>query len=308
MRNYITIDAGTTNTRISIVSDGNIVDTLKVSSANDIESYKTAVRNKINEILEKNTYKEDDIIRILATGTMITSELGIYPLEHTVVPVNIQKLKRESREVLIPEISNIPFVVVRGVKTECDALESADMMRGEESELMGIISEGDEKCVYMLMGSHSKIVKTDDNGNIVDICTMLTGELAEAVSKNTILKHSVFFEGSVLDKEYIKKGYNYCREKGINETLFKVRILKNIFNQTNSQVYSFFMGAILCGEVEYVLNSKVKKIVIGGNKYLKEAVAMLLEEYMDGKIECLSKEEVDASVSAGLVKIFECAV
>ena len=49
----------------------------------------------------------------------------------------------------------------------------------------------------------------------------------------------------------------------------------------------------------------MKRIVIGGNEYLKEAVRMLLEEYMDGEVVCLSKEVVDSSVSAGLVKIFE---
>ena len=37
MKNYITIDGGTTNTKISIVSDGKIVDTLKTKSISDIE-------------------------------------------------------------------------------------------------------------------------------------------------------------------------------------------------------------------------------------------------------------------------------
>ena len=305
MKSYITLDGGTTNTRISIVSDGKIVDTLKISSVNNKVSYKKVIKEKIKELLKKNAYKEYDIIRILASGTMATSEFGLYPLEHLVVPVNIEKLKKESCEVLLPEISNIPFVIIRGVKTTCDSLENADMMRGEEAEIMGIMSSDDKECMYILMGTHTKIVKIDEKGNIVDICSMLSGELIEAVSKNTILVHSLEFEKSVLDREYIKKGYRYCKEKGINESLFKVRILKNIFHETDSKVYSFFIGAILCGEVEYVLNSNVKKIVIGGNKYLKEAIAMLLEEYMNGQVVCLSNEIVDSSVSLGLVRIFE---
>lgn len=308
MKSYITIDGGTTNTRISIVSDGKIVDTLKVIGINDKAGYKETVKEKIKELLKMNAYREADIIRILATGTMATSELGLYPLEHLVVPVNIEKLKKESCEVLLSEISDIPFVFIRGVKTMCDSLENADMMRGEEAEIMGIMSPDDEECMYMLMGTHTKIVKTDDEGHIVDVCTMLTGEMLEAISRDTILKHAIRFDESVLDREYIKRGYMYCKEKGMNEALFKVRILKNIFQATDSRIYSFFIGAVLCGEVEYVLNSNVKRIVIGGNKYLKEAVAMLLDEYMNGQVVCLSNEIVDSSVSAGLVKIFEYSI
>lgn len=305
MYNYITIDGGTTNTRISIVSDGKIIDTLKIKSDSNTEKYKIVIKDNINELLKKNGFEEKDIIRILITGTMATAEFGICPLDYVVTPVNIKMLKKESCEVVIPEISDIPFVVIRGVKTKGDSLDKVDTMRGEESELAGIMSVNDKSCVYMLMGSHSKIITTDDNGNIVDICTMLSGELIEAVSKLTILKNTLVFEESTLDSEYIKKGCNYCFEKGFNEALFKVRLLKTVFQESNSRIYSFFLGAILHGEVEYILNSDAKKIVVGGNKFLKDAAFMLLKEYVQCDVMCLSDEVVENAVPLGLVKIFE---
>lgn len=305
MYNYITIDGGTTNTRISIVSDGKIIDTLKFKSDSNTEKYKIVIKDNINELLKRNGYEEKDIIRILITGTMATAEFGICPLDYVVTPVNIKMLKKESCEVVMPEISTIPFVVIRGVKTKGDSLDKVDTMRGEESELAGIMSVNDKSCVYMLMGSHSKIITTDDNGNIVDICTMLSGELIEAVSKLTILKNTLVFEESTLDSEYIKKGCNYCFEKGFNEALFKARLLKTVFQESNSQIYSFFLGAILHGEVEYILNSDAKKIVVGGNKFLKDAAFMLLKEYVQCDVMCLSDEVVENAVPLGLVKIFE---
>ena len=304
MYNYITIDGGTTNTRISIVSDGKIIDTRKIKSDSNTEKYKIVIKDNINELL-KNGFEEKDILRILITGTMATAEFGIYPLDYVVTPVNIAILKRESCEVVIPEISDIPFVVVRGVKTQGDSLDKVDAMRGEESELAGIMSANDKSCVYMLMGSHSKIIRTDDNGNIIDICTMLSGELIEAVSKSTILKNTLVFDGSTLDREFIKKGCNYCLEKGFNEALFKVRLLKTVFQESNSRIYSFFLGAILHGEVQYILNSDAEKIVIGGNKFLKEAAFMLLKEYVQCDVMSLSDDVVENAVSLGLVKIFE---
>jgi len=305
MKNYITIDGGTTNTRISIVSDGKIIDTLKIKSDSNTEKYKIVIKDNINELLKRNGYEEKDIIRILITGTMATAEFGICPLDYVVTPVNIKMLKKESCEVVIPEISDIPFVVIRGVKTKGDSLDKVDAMRGEESELAGIMSANDKSCVYMLMGSHSKIIRTDDNGNIIDICTMLSGELIEAVSKSTILKNTLVFDGSTLDREFIKKGCNYCLEKGFNEALFKVRLLKTVFQESNSRIYSFFVGAILHGEVKHIVNSDAKKIVIGGNKFLKDAAFMLLKEYVQCDVMSLSDEVVENAVPLGLVKIFE---
>ena len=241
MRRYITIDGGTTNTRVRLIADGKIADTLKMKSVCDGAAYKSELKEKTAELLLRNSLSESDIICILATGTMATAEIGLCPLEHLFVPVNIEKLKKESYRTEIPEISGIPFVFVRGVKTACDTLSDADMMRGEESEIMGIIKEPFTPSVYMLMGSHTKMVRTDGDGNIVDIRTMLTGELIEAVSSNTILKHTLDLKVSSLDREYLKRGYDYCCERSINEAFFKVRILKNIFGESDSKVYSFFL-------------------------------------------------------------------
>lgn len=305
MKNYITLDCGTTKTKISLVSRNIVRDSLKINNGNDVSGYKDILKERIADMLQKNLLTEKDIIRILATGTMATAEFGIFPADYLTIPVSIDKLKKGMCEVFIPEISNIPFGIVRGVKTSCTSLENADTMRGEESELMGIMGKEDEACAYMLMGSHSKIIKTNDKGNITDICTMLTGELAGTLAKYTILKHSIDFKESVLDGEYLKKGYMYCRDNNINEALFKVRVLKNIFGVTQCQAYSFFLGTILFAEVKYVIDSKIKKVVVGGNKYLKEAVYVLLKEYAQGDIMCLSDEKVENSVSLGLVKIFE---
>ena len=59
------------------------------------------------------------------------------------------------------------------------------------------------------------------------------------------------------------------------------------------------------GEVEYILNSDAKKIVVGGNKFLKDAAFMLLKEYVQCDVMSLSDEVVENAVPLGLVKIFE---
>jgi 2-dehydro-3-deoxygalactonokinase len=234
---------------------------------------------------------------------MITSEFGLVNLPHICAPCGIKEMKQNAFDTYLPEISDIPFTFIRGVKTVSEDLSKVDMMRGEETELMGILQDG--KCAYVLPGSHSKIIFTDDNGNITEFATLLTGELIYAISTDTILKDAVDLTLSQYDKEYLENGYEYCKKNGINEALFKVRILKNLFKATPTECYGFFLGIALCGEIEKILKFNPPTIVIGGKKQLKEATAYLLKKYSNSIIKELSDKEVDCSSTLGAIKIYE---
>ncbi|MBE5731613.1 MAG: hypothetical protein E7353_01135 [Clostridiales bacterium] len=307
MKVYITIDGGTTNTRISLVVDGVVLATNKYNvgaraSINGNTELKTVVKNGIAEILKKTGVDAKSVIRIIASG-MITCEFGLVNLPHINAPCGIKELRQNAFDTFLPDISEIPFTFIRGVKTISEDLSKVDMMRGEETELMGILQDG--KCAYVLPGSHSKIIFVDDNGVITEFATLLTGELIYAVSTDTILKDAVDLTLSTYDKDYLEKGYEYCKENGINEALFKVRILKNLFKASPAECYGFFLGIALCGEIEKIIKANAPTIVIGGKKQLKEATAYLLKKYSDSAIKLLSDEEVDNSSTLGAIRIYE---
>lgn len=309
MSNYITVDGGTTNTRVCLAVDGNIVDMIKynVGAGKSIDNkniLKSTIKEGISEILKRNNMQSSEILRILASG-MLTSEYGIYTLEHIKTPGGIKKLHEGMAETVISEISDIPFVIMRGVKTDCESFENADMMRGEETELMGLADSIYGDCVYILPGSHSKLIKTDNTGEITDFSTMLTGEMIAAISGNTILKAAVDLENAVLNNEYLIKGFEYCKENGINKALFKVRILNNMFSATADEVYSFFMGVVLCEEILEIIKLKPKNIVIGGKRQIKKAMYEILSGYINGKIICVSDEAAEKAAAVGMIKIFE---
>ena len=237
MANYICIDGGTTNTRINLVRDKVVVDTMKFnvgarSGIDNKDLLRNTVRDGIAEILKRNQLTEADIVRILASG-MITSEFGLVELPHTVTPAGMAELHSVMHEVVLEDIAAVPFVFLRGVKTSMGHLECADMMRGEETELMGVFRE---EGVYILPGSHSKIIKTDAQGRIVDFTTMLTGEMFAALSQGTILKDAVVLSDFAIQKESLMQGYQYAQKNGMNEALFKVRILKNIFKMNKKKI------------------------------------------------------------------------
>lgn len=303
MRRYIALDLGTTKSKISLVEDGMVKDSLKISSRLERNEYPSGLGSEIAEILAKNSLSEGDITALLATGTMASAEMGIYPLEHAVAPIGRDGIKSTAVTVSIPEISGIPFFITRGVKTLDSKLQTKDMMRGEEAEIYGLGRDGEG--VYMLMGSHTKIVRTDGNGRITDVRTLLTGELATAIISETILRHSVSFEDSSLDFRALTEGFEYARENSFGEALFRVRVIKSNHGADASAAYSFFIGALLSGEIGYILKSSAPRVTVSGNKKLRDAVSMLLREYTDAEVISISDEESENAVAIGLVGIFE---
>jgi len=309
MFNYITIDGGTTNTRISLVVKNDVVDTVKshIGARNGIdgkEEYKQTLKNSINEILERNNLKETDIHRILASG-MITSEYGLYELKHTVAPAGIEQLHNNMAEVLFEDISAIPFVFISGLKLKCDTLENADIMRGEETEIIGLAEKYGTEAVYVLPGSHAKIIEFDNENRICNFTTVMSGEMISAVANNTILKGCVDLNTQEFDAEHLLLGYDFAQKYGLTQALFKARILKNVFNKNSVQVYSYFLGAILCNDISAILNCNCNTVVLGGKSCLKDALAEILNSKTEKQVVCASEEDVEHCVAQGAVKIYE---
>lgn len=305
----ITIDGGTTNTRITLAENKTAKDIIKLAigaraNMENPELFKGELKSAISNILERNNLKEDDVQKILASG-MITSEFGLLNLSHIVAPAGLKELHDGMVEIVLSEISNIPFVFIRGVKTSAKSFESTDMMRGEETELAGILNPDYENCVYVLPGSHSKIIKTDEEGRIKEFSTMLTGEMIASLSQNTILKDAVDLANSETDNEYLLKGYEYCENSGINKALFKTRILKNIYDCNKNQTYSFFIGAVLFGEISEIIKDNCKTVVLGGKSQIKNAMAEILKCKSGKRIISLSETEVANSTVIGAIRIYE---
>lgn len=309
MANYIAIDGGTTNTRVHLIKSGVHTDTVKLNmgvriNADGTEKYKNELKGAVNNILSENNLSENDIERIICSG-MITSDLGLLPLPHLTIPCSIEDMAKATEDASFPEITSIPFTFVRGLKTNADSFETADMMRGEEAELMGLCDELEENCLYVLPGSHSKLIETDKDSRIVSFSTEMTGEIIEAMSSYTILKGSIDLKNASLDTDYLEKGFLYARKNGVNAAFFKVRTLGVLFGATNDETYSFFMGIALCGEISNIIESPARKVVLGGKAVLKTPMAHLLDKFSDKEIICIPDEISNLASAYGAIKIYE---
>ena len=309
MAKYITIDGGTTNTRISLADNYEIVARKKYpvgarANMHDKTLLERTLREGIKEILKVTGAEKDEIECVLASG-MITSEFGTKELEHICTPAGKKQLHDSMVRDLNPNITDIPLYYIRGVKTEGGNPLDADMMRGEESELFGLLGEERGECVYVLAGTHSKVIWVED-GQIKRFDTMLTGEMLETLSENTILSDAVKLENTQTDWEYLWLGYVFCKNNGINTALFKVRTLKNLLKKNDSQIYSFFMGAVLQGEIAQITAKTPGCVVIGGKKQIKSAMAYILKKELKGSVTEIDDKAAESANSIGMIRIYEC--
>jgi len=308
MAHYITLDGGTSTTRISLCKDFKIMGTKKLaigvrSAIDNKPLLEEKIKAGITELLAENSITEEDVHRIFASG-MISSEFGLCPLEHATIPISIYELKNTAREICIDKISSIPFVFVRGIKKLAKNPLECDVIRGEETEIAGIFDTRYGGSVYILPGSHSKVVRVNSQGIITDFSTLMTGEMIFALSESTILKDAVDLSCDEISDEYLLLGYRYANEVGINKALFKARILKNLHGISKNKVYSYFIGVVICDEIREILKYDEDTVIIGGKSQLKVATGKILQAVSNKRVVVLSDKEVDESVSRGLLKIF----
>lgn len=308
----LTIDTGTTNTRISLIKGETLCDTLKVKvGVGDTKKkpglLQATIKEGISTILSRNNLSAENVEGILACG-MITSELGLCKLEPLKTPCGIEELARELRPITIPEISPLPFFFIRGVMMQGNDFETTDIMRGEETELIGLTDHIEPNCLYILPGSHSKRIQTDSKGRIASFCTELTGELMSAIADGTILSQTIDLSIDVeIDNEYLKMGYHYAREHGLTAAFFKVRILQNMFGCTKPQLYGFFKGVALCPEIENIRKTGIQSIVVAGKAQLRNPMYTILQDFSDRNISAVPDAVSDHATAMGMIKIFRFA-
>ncbi|MBR5445723.1 MAG: 2-dehydro-3-deoxygalactonokinase [Clostridia bacterium] len=289
----LTIDGGTTHTRLYLMDNGSILTTRKLSAGirdtytpEGRAAYTAAIRRAIAEITAREQPEA-----VLCSG-MIGSETGLANIPHIGTPVSFRRLADGMQAVSLPEIADLPFYFIPGVKTfsrtdytaagiPTEELADMDIMRGEETELAGIAAKmGLSGGVTLILpGSHMKFVTLDKEGQITAFRTALTGELLRAAAEHTILAASLA-DGfpAQPDACQLCRGYALSASLGLTQALFKVRILdRSIGGLTPAELYSFLMGIVLQEECGRLCREKTP-VCIAGSDPFRTAYRILLEK------------------------------
>ena len=115
----------------------------------------------------------------IASG-MIGSRQGWIEVPYVDCPADTAALVAGLRTTPGGEMAIVPGLVHR------DGDGVPDVLRGEETQIVGAVPEGDEGILAVLPGTHSKWVRVE-SGRIVSFATYMTGELFALLLQHSIL-------------------------------------------------------------------------------------------------------------------------
>lgn len=315
----LTIDTGTTNTRVYLVDGETIKGSVKVhAGAGDTaktgsnQFLKDSLRSEINKLLTDHNVAEGDLRAVYASG-MITSELGLCEVPHLTAPVTPQMLCQHAKTVLIDDVVSVPITFIPGVKNNADyacaaKIHEMDMMRGEETELFGLMHLLKPKLPFtaILPGSHTKFVTVGKEGKILSCHTTLGGELLAAISRHTILNSSLSdpLITEVLP-DSLRAGFTYCKQYGLSDAAFRVRLADRFTGATENERANFLAGAVLASDIQALHQAAPETaVLVGGSDPLRSIFFHLINIDTHREVFAANDEAAELATVFGVLKIF----
>jgi 2-dehydro-3-deoxygalactonokinase len=174
------INWGSSNCRAYLIDDGGrVVDTLEAAAG-----VAHVQRDGMVEFANRIGQRWPQAQRVYAAG-MIGSNIGWVDAGYIDAPAGIAEVSRQ----LVPaQIGELALRIVPGVTCERAVDGAPDIMRGEETELFGLLAAGQlyDAPVIALPGTHTKWVVVED-GRIREFMTAMSGELFDRLSSGGVL-------------------------------------------------------------------------------------------------------------------------
>ncbi len=183
-------------------------------------------------------------VAVIASG-MITSRQGWVETPYLPCPAGAGELAAALTARRLRSGHRILFVT--GLSTRGgDGMP--DVMRGEETQIMGALAEGVSARLLILPGTHSKWVRCSA-GRIAHFATMMTGELFDVLRRHSILGR--LMEGEADDAAAFARGVafgarDHADSGGLLRRLFSVRSL-GLFDEIPPAGLAAYLSGLLIG-------------------------------------------------------------
>ncbi len=147
----------------------------------------------------------------------------------------------------IVRVDGDALAIVPGVSTR-DGNGIPDVMRGEETQLAGVVGEGEERVLAVLPGTHCKWALLE-RGRLMDFATFMTGEMYDV-----LLNHSIL--GRLAQPATAEAGPAFARgvarglgAGGLSHDLFGARTLVLMGEMAPHEVPDWLSGVLIGREV-----------------------------------------------------------
>ncbi len=240
----IAIDWGTTRFRAWLVGGGGAI-IERIDAAAGILSVASGDFGSSFDRLVGPWMQQHGRIPVVASG-MIGSRQGWREAPYVECPAGAGDLAGKLVSVSSPA-GHAAWLVPGVMRTDEDGVP--DVMRGEETQIVGCLAEGDPpRRLFVLPGTHSKWAIVEA-GRITRFATFMTGELFALLRGHGILGR--LMAGDEHDPAAFRRGVDYGSKAGggLLKRLFSVRTLALFERLPASGVASYLSGLLIGREI-----------------------------------------------------------
>jgi 2-dehydro-3-deoxygalactonokinase len=268
---FLSCDWGTSNFRLRLVdtnkkeiygevlSDEGIAETYKqwMTSGRPEKERIGFYKEKLATAIRRLPANIEKDIPIIVSG-MASSSMGLLELPYQILPFTWDCSAFNIKKITGDEDFQHTLYLVSGFKKE------DDIMRGEETLLLGCDPGDDAEEVYIFPGTHSKHVFVKDK-RVYDFRTYMTGEIFRLLAEESILRNSVT---KAVDGESFEEGFTKGMQENLLHSAFTVRT-RQLLQQTGRESnYQYLSGLMIGTELKdlkgtngpiYLVSSKLIK-------------------------------------------------
>jgi len=182
----------------------------------------------------------------LACG-MIGSRQGWVEAPYVACPASLDTLVAGLAPVREATLSIVPGLITR------DRSGTPDVMRGEETQLVGAVAANERSVLAVLPGTHSKWAHVE-RGRVIDFTTYMTGELYGVLLAHSILgRMGARVDASIIGPAFIQGVERGLRTDGVTHAIFGARTLVLTGALAPSDVDDWLSGALIGDEIRAAL-------------------------------------------------------
>lgn len=319
------LDCGTTNTKCYIVDEkgGLIAEGYSEfgvkdnTQRGDREDYKRALQKVVMGTLSEAGRRESELKKVVAFG-MISSDLGLVVVPHLTVPVGLQEIRKGVYRVRDESIfgKDTAFYLIRGIKNKLpserslDNIYHCDFMRGEETQVMGILEryKPGEAFNVIMFGSHVKIIHVSADGKILQSMTTMSGQIYDCLARYTVVGKSIETQGdetkTLTDDELISMAVKTIDARGTMRAFLLPRFMES-FTDMNALERRVYLNAVIAVEDLKAIREYYGKGIYATKQYYfigqKERCQLfekaLRQEQSDVEVEILDGREKNRDIS-----------
>ena len=221
---------------------------------------------------------------LLACG-MIGSRQGILEVPYVACPATADDLagglgRIELQPLAAGGVGPKPVLLIVPGLSSGSATAGCDVMRGEETQLLGVASESGQ--LFVMPGTHSKWAVRGTDGRLESFQTYMTGELFELLSQHGSLSRLMSVPQP--SPEAFTQGVTEARDDALENLLFRVRTAGLMGRFSASALADYLSGLLIGAEIKaglqrFAEGDAGQPVSVLGNAALTARYAAALEVF-----------------------------